>query len=452
MAPAVLLVVLAQALAEEPVDAGTPVEPPSPPLGFAVRGGVEAGFTSWPEGTPQDLLFFVRPLLSLEIGDAFEAELGGTLNLLVLDEPPLNRAREYGALLRRADWDELSDFGQVVRQLRLGKHDGPVRVRAGPVRLKTLGNGHVVNRYSNRDNPNYHPAAADGALTLGPVRAELFVSDVLGPRLFAGLAGLELGRLLATDTAWYDRFWLTLELAHDFGNAGGPTCPLDGSLSGCAPGDRLKTPQASLLHLDFSAMLYRGETLRLQALLGAGTRLGALSNVGGVAGLTAELDLQGFLVGAKLEGRKQAGGFRQGYFGPQYELSRFAGAGFSGVPLGAQVLPDSGSFYAELRAGVRGVLVAEAAVEHFFWGRTDVDASVQAELFESRVVTALRFTAVAVGVFPRYAMSAEARVRVVRSLYALMSGGTAFLPQSDGTLTRGVFVSFGVGVDLELKP
>ena len=61
-----------------------------------------------------------------------------------------------------------------------------------------------------------------------------------------------------------------------------------------------------------------------------------------------------------------------------------------------------------------------------------------------------RSGAVALGVFPRYAVSAEARVRVVSSVYLLASGGTAFFPQVDGTLTRGVFASVGAGFDLEL--
>lgn len=450
MAPVVLLVVLAQAipLPMSPEDAGTPESPPAPPSGVVVRAGVEAGGTLWPEGSPWDGLMFVRPLVSLDVGEAFATELGATFNLLVLDDSPLNRDGEYGRLLRRADWDELSDFGQLIRQLRLGRFDDPVHLRAGPVKLQTLGNGHVVNRYSNQELANYHPAAAHGAFVWGAARGEVFISDLLGPRLFAGLAGVELGRLFSGSPQWQDRFWVTVELAHDFGNAGGATCPLDGSRPGCLPGDRIKSPSATVLYADLAAMVYRGETLQLQLFAGGGTRFGR--GAGAAAGLTAELDLTGFLLGLKVEARKQAAGFRQGYFGPQYEVSRFAGAGFSGVPLGDQVLPDSGSVYGELRAGARGVLAFEVAVEHFFWGRTDVDASLQATLWASRLVMFARFTAVAVGVFPRYAVTAEARVRVVSSIYALASGGTVFTPQSDGTLSRGVFASLGGGVDFEL--
>src|SRR5438046_183457 len=83
----------------------------------------------------------------------------------------------------------------AVPPLRIGKPDGAIGARAGAVRLKTLGNGHVINRYSNQDLADYHPAAGNAGFRLGPVRGEFFASDVFGARIFAGLFGLELGRL-----------------------------------------------------------------------------------------------------------------------------------------------------------------------------------------------------------------------------------------------------------------
>lgn len=428
--------------APEPEDAGTvvvhaaaPVPPePEPPRApsFAMRVGAETGVLLWPEGNPFDGLAVARPLLSFEVGESFAVELGATFNFLILDTQPYNGATELGGVLRRADWDELSDFGQIVRQLRIGKEGGPGWLRAGAVRLKTLGNGHVINRYSNQEGPNYHPAAGHGGLRVGPVRGEVFASDVLGARIFSGLVGVELGRLLASNAVWHDRFWLTTELAHDFGNAGGP-----------------RTPDLTVLQVDFSAMAVRAPGGTLQVLAGVGGRFGQRVDFGAVAGLTGELELGGASLGAKLEVRKQAGGFRHGIFGPGYELSRFAGAGFSGVPLGAQVLPDSGSVYGELRAGSRGLLVAEVAIEHFFWNRTDLDVSLQTELLGSRIVAFLRFTAIAVGVLPRYQATGEARVRIIPALYVIASGGTVFFPQPDSSLQRGLFFMGGAGIDLE---
>jgi hypothetical protein len=438
-----------------PHDAGTPAPvapleaPPPPQSGLTLRAGIEACINSWPQGNPQDLLFCLRPLVSFDAGEDFGAELGATFNLLVFDDPPDNRSRDIGGFLRREDWDEPSDFGQLFRSVRIGKRDGNLWARIGAVRLMTLGNGHLINRYSNQDLADYHPAAGNAGFRLGAVRGEFFASDIFGARIFAGLAGLEFGRLLSNDAKWYDRFWLTLEFGHDIGSAGGPECPADDSVKGCPAGTRLKSPTATLLELDFAAALYRSAQSTVQLVVGGGTRIADRADFGALAGMTIDTDLSGFQIGAKLEGRKQGGVFRFGYIGPQYEVSRFAGAGLSGVPLGEQLLPDGWSVYGELRLGSRGAFVTEAAVEYFTFGRTDLDLSFQAEFLSSRVVTSLRFAAVALGVFPRFSVGADARVRLFKALYVMGAGGTVFFVQPDSSLQRGVFVSAGAGVDFE---
>src|SRR6185436_7326303 len=123
----------------------------------------------------------------------------------VLDEPN-QCGTETHSFFRQVDWDEPSDFGQLIRQLRLGRPEGALWAKAGAVRNKTLGFGHTLNRYSNQDLPDYHPAAGGAGFMLGPVRGEFFASDVFGARIFAGLAGLELGKLASNDPKWQDRF------------------------------------------------------------------------------------------------------------------------------------------------------------------------------------------------------------------------------------------------------
>jgi hypothetical protein len=409
----------------EGVDAGTPG-------GLAVRVGIESGFTSWPSGNPQDLYFDLRPLLSVQSGDIFALDIAPMFHLLLLDDAPNDRDSAYGGLLRRNDWDEPSDFGQIIRSLRIGKLDGPVWLRAGAVQLKTLGLGHLINRYSNQDNPEYHPASGSGGLRIGAVRAEFFASDIFGARIFSGLAGVEFGRILSSDPDWYDRLWLTAEVAHDVGRANGIT------------------PSVTLLHTDASVLVYRSKLARVQIFAGLGGRILQNANWGAVGGLSTDVEVNTLQLAGKLEIRKQAGGFRQGFFGPQYEISRFVGTGFSGLPISEEILPDSYSVYGEVRGGIRGFIVAEGAIEHFAFGRTDVDLSVNAEMFSSHFVTSARFTAIGVGTpLSRYFLYCDARFRIFKSFYALASGGTLFFPQPLGTLTRGVFISAGAGVDFE---
>ena len=269
-------------------------------------------------------------------------------------------------------------------------------------------------------------------LTLGPAHGEFFVSDMFAPRIFSGRAQVEFGRIFAKDENWYDRLFLAFELAHDAGHAGGIT------------------PSVTLLHLDFAGVLWRSKIARIQAAAGFGSRVNTTSDFGFVLGMSADADLDGFLISGKIEARKQAGGFRQGFFGPQYEINRFVGAGYDGLPVADQTLPNAFSFYGELHVGSRGSLSFEAAIEHYTWGRTDLDATLQMELFEKRFVTSARFTAVAMGVKDRFAISAEARLRLFKSMYALTSGGTVFFHEVDGTLSRGVFVTLGAGFDFEL--
>ncbi|WP_253818530.1 serine/threonine-protein kinase, partial [Myxococcus xanthus] len=90
---------------------------------------------------------------------------------------------EAGAsLVRKEDWDELSDWGQVVQNLMVGG-DAPNFVWMGALESYTLLSGHLVRRYNNRGNPNYNPAGAVVTGMLRPLYVEAFASDVLGARL-----------------------------------------------------------------------------------------------------------------------------------------------------------------------------------------------------------------------------------------------------------------------------
>ena len=91
----------------------------------------------------------------------------------------------------------------------------------------------------------------------------------------------------------------------------------------------------------------------------------------------------------------------------------------------------------------------DVALEHFIWGRTDLDVLFSLEIIDQRLTAGARFTGTGLGKLPRYAMTTELRLRLFTSLYALGSGGTVFFPQPDSTLVRGVFVCLGVGFDLE---
>lgn len=380
----------------------------------------------------QDAYVTVRPLVGMAWGDAVTLEVGADLRLRIIDQPPFKPVADYGGFLRRKDWDTLSDYGQLLQALRAGEPETLVWLEAGPTRRKTLGLGHLVARYSNQDNPDYHPAAATLAARYKALRGELFASDVLDYRLFALEAVLDVGRVLVSSADGWNRFHVAFSVAHDGGR-----------------------PAVTLFHGDADALLYRGQTLRFTVLAGLGARapdaVDPRADFGVLGGAAVDAAFEnGLALGGKVEVRKQGGGFRHAYFGAGYELARFAGVGLAGTPRAAEQLPDGFSLAVELRGSAGAYVSVDLSAEHFpAWVRTDLDALASVELVDHRVTASARFTAVGIPLQPRYAFSAEARVRLVASVYAVGSGGTVFFPQADGTLARGFFGNAGLGIDFE---
>jgi len=386
------------------------------------------------------------PLLSVDSGDDFGFELGAELRLRVFDAPPLQTGEDIRGLLRGRDWDETSDFGQVLRRVWVGSEANPIYFRAGRAEMKTLGHGHLVNRYSNQGNPDYHPASASLTVSLGPTHTELFASDILAGRLFAGEVALDIGRMVSSSESVWDRYHVALSAAHDFGRAGSSSPPI------------------TLVQLDADATAYRNDRVKVAGFLGGGARLlEATPSFGAEAGLevTGKAS-EALTLGGRLEGRKQAGGFRPGLFNAPYELSRFSARGFSFGPVAAEQLPDSFSGYGEFEVGYgppdSGLdpapptrIITSVAAEYYAWGRLDGDVAVSARFGNNRGSLTARFAAIdALSTAPRFQGSGELRWRFASSFYLVATGGTVFFPQSDhASLVRGAFGSLGLGADFE---
>jgi len=423
------------------------LDEPAPPgaraggEGFGFTAQLEAGALSFPSGTPgggQDLFARIYPSLGLTKGETFVLRLGANLRLRALDEEPKQTEGDYRGHLRREDWDELSDAGQVVRMLRIGQEGRPVFLRVEPFVDETLGRGYLVNRYSNVLLPDYHPAGGSLTLVKGAVRAEVLASDVLAARLFAAEALLDLGRMASEDANRFDRYLLRLSAAHDAGRAGGTT------------------PTMTLASVGGDVALYKSERLRTWALLGGGARFtnGYTPDFGGLLGLAMEGQTSaGTQLSVTLQGRKQGGRFRFGMFGPDYELGRFSGVGLGDVPLAEEVLASGFSGYLELSVAKGApnelMLLGSLAAQHFGFGRTDADVSVGFELPGARTRALARAVLTALGDRPRYSLGLEVRQRVHNHFYAWGSGGTVHFPQADGRLVRGVTAGVGMGVDFQ---
>ncbi|ATB43842.1 hypothetical protein CYFUS_009322 [Cystobacter fuscus] len=423
------------------------VENPAPAEeGIRFHASLEVGGLALPSGQGANLMdgFAVAfPRLGVRGGEEFEFELGAPLRLRLIDSDPSQLEADHAGRLRREDWDELSDFGQLLRELRIGRDDGMLQLRAGAFSTWTLGAGWLVNRYNNNLSPDYHPAGAHFVAYLGPTRVEVFASDVLAARLFAGEFRLDLGRVLSDQDTAFDRFLLSVDVAHDFGLAGGTT------------------PSLSAASLGLQAGVVRSDTFQLWLQAAAGARADTLiesvPDYGATVGIVARgkpdpsLDITG-----RLEGRRQGGRFRFGFFGAGYELARFSGVGLSAVPLSEEVLPGTFSGYGEVAAAVIPLnpedlaLSVSASGEYFVTtGRVDADAALQLHLPGDKTVGELRVILTDLTVNPRYSVAAELRHRFLPALYGVLMGGTVYFPQAEGHLLQGFTAGLGVGVDFQ---
>ncbi|NNC21536.1 hypothetical protein HJC22_38100, partial [Corallococcus exiguus] len=150
----------------------------------------------------------VEPMVALGKGESVRLILGTPVRLRLWG------GGEGAGLVRKEDWDTLSDWGQVVRLFMVGG-DTPNSVWLGMMEGYSLLSGHLVRRYGNRVNPDYHPAGVIATGTLGPVYAEAFASDVLSARLAGAEVALDVQHVLFGRPPVPGRYTLALSAVHD---------------------------------------------------------------------------------------------------------------------------------------------------------------------------------------------------------------------------------------------
>ncbi|HLT32088.1 MAG TPA: hypothetical protein VK013_18760 [Myxococcaceae bacterium] len=412
------------------------------PTGWRIAGAAELGAQPLALAPGEtDVFLSLTPYLAISAGQRFELELGSPLRLPV---GAITGAKPFA--LRPEDWDERSDWGQVLRHLRIGHDTDAVGFEAGRLTQFTLGRGSLIYRYENRMLATQSPAGAHLRVETGPVRTDVVASDVLALRVLAGEVRIDGGHLVAGSPAAAGRWHMAVSAAHEGGQV-------------AAESDAL-----TLANLDLDAVLWRAPTFQLAAFGSLGARLGiGGDNLGAQLGVEWEAQLSEVVFGARFAGRRFSGGFKHGYFGAAYELERLSAQGFTGLPLADVRLPAGFSGHALAQVGwgaqaredvvelgrTRGTL--SVGVEHFDFGRTDVEAAVQWDLAQPGVSLSSRLGVSGLGQTPLTWVHLEGRGRLAPAIYVVAGAGTTFAPREGGGLTRGWMANAGVGFDFDAR-
>jgi hypothetical protein len=422
-----LLALLAQPNAEDEVDLPGLVERPATiqSVGELRLSGLARGTDGTMEGFAQ-----VEPSFLINGGERFELNLTAPLRLRILGGG--------NGVLRQEDWDELSDFGQILQSFQFGEVSDALLVAAGAMGGYSLISGHLVSRYGNQLNANYHPAGVWANAKEGPLRVAAFTSDFLCLRLFGGelmlaplgLFGAEKGELVH----------LSVSVAHEFGRAGVPS------------------PPVTLAHADVDVLLVSTGRYEAYVFGGVGARLGEPElSTGAVVGGSFYMPGDALDTHARFELRKHGARFREGFFGPDYEIARVASPG-AGAPVAEERFPEGYSAFldtslewdpAGLSAGQRRLRLSVGA-EVFTWGRLDFDAALSCSLLEDKQLTfILRFLGAGLRQDgAHYAYGGEARYWFhPLSIYAFANGGKLLSLSRDKGLESSMFASVGMGAE-----
>ncbi len=93
--------------------------------------------------------------------------------------------------LRKQDWDEPSDFAQIIRQITYGSKESRVYLDINQFFANTIGHGTLMRRYNPNLNFNTRRVSAEFDGFFDYAGGELYINDITGPDVMGGLIFLK---------------------------------------------------------------------------------------------------------------------------------------------------------------------------------------------------------------------------------------------------------------------
>jgi len=307
-----------------------------------------------------------------------------------------------GSGVRAEDWDQLSEVARLIRYLHLDR-DEPVQfsLAMGELGGVALGHGTIIGGYASGLDVDHGHLGAQLRGVWRDLGFEAVIDDVVAPRIIGTRASYRLGaaRIGAQAAVDVSAPEMTPAMTLDMSKSSVvPIVGLDAEAGGVTDDDRL----AGSLYADLIGELRTG----------AGLHLGA--------GGTVALGDSGARLGLRAEGRLGTGGYIPVWIGPLYERTR-------GERLQRARAGGLGGAGGMVELSARADEVGTAAVS---WatrpGLPDlVTAGLRAPYFRG-VQAALWAAAELSGPDRAHGLSMEARVRLPRSMFAVLEGARLY--------------------------
>lgn len=269
-------------------------------------------------------------------GDWFERDQTWPLRLRfhvplafrVADRAPTDN----GGAFRTRDWDEPAEYLRILRSVEYGAPYGGVWIRSGELANIRIGHRTIVDNYQNVLDVNRFRWGVAGSLNTLRGGAELLLDDVTRPQLMAA-RGWVRPVAFTHPGSWWRRLAAGVTIAGDIDAPAQLTTLEDGRYVVDDRGafDVERADVTGILGLDVELAVVQEERWTLTPYSDANFHLGRGTgwHLGTFAGVrvTPTIGLD-----ARLEYRLLGAGYLPAYFGPLYEVERYAYRPLPGLP------------------------------------------------------------------------------------------------------------------------